>query len=45
MCNLDAAAGTAELRRLRAIDKERQKVHNQKLKGMLHVTPIDHGHR
>ncbi|KAN0124587.1 TPR-like protein [Lactarius tabidus] len=31
----DAPAATTELRRLRAIDKERQKVHNQKLKGWL----------
>ncbi|KAF8273249.1 hypothetical protein EI94DRAFT_1716220 [Lactarius quietus] len=31
----DSSAATAELRRLRAIDKERQKAHNQKLKGWL----------
>jgi tetratricopeptide (TPR) repeat protein len=41
----DAPAATTELRRLRAIDKERQKVHNQKLKGMLCVIPIAYGHR
>jgi hypothetical protein len=34
MCGLDAPAATAELKRLRAIDKEREKVHNQKLRGM-----------
>jgi hypothetical protein len=34
----DAPAATAELKRLRAIDKERERVHNQKLKGMrIHV--------
>jgi tetratricopeptide (TPR) repeat protein len=32
--DLDAAAATAELKRLRAIDKEKEKVHNQKLRGM-----------
>ncbi|KAH9994812.1 hypothetical protein BJV77DRAFT_993225 [Russula vinacea] len=31
----DAPAATAELKRLRAIDKEREKVHNQKLRGWL----------
>ncbi|KAI0001412.1 hypothetical protein BJV74DRAFT_818460 [Russula compacta] len=31
----DAPVATAELKRLRAIDKEREKVHNQKLKGWL----------
>jgi tetratricopeptide (TPR) repeat protein len=30
----DAPAATAELKRLRAIDKEREKVHNQKMRGM-----------
>lgn len=34
MCHSDAPAATAELKRLRAIDKEREKVHNQKLRGM-----------
>jgi len=31
----DAPAATAELKRLRAIDKEREKVHNQKMRGWL----------
>ncbi|KAI0300908.1 hypothetical protein BC826DRAFT_991249 [Russula brevipes] len=31
----DAPAATTELKRLRAIDKEREKVHNKKLKGWL----------
>ena len=30
----DAPAATAELKRLRTIDKEREKVHNQKMRGM-----------
>jgi len=30
----DAPAATTELKRLRAIDKEREKVHNQKMRGM-----------
>jgi hypothetical protein len=30
----DARAASDELQRLRAIDKERERVHNQKLKGM-----------
>ncbi len=30
----DAPAATAELKRLRAIEKEKAKVHNQKLRGM-----------
>ena len=34
ICHSDAPAATAELKRLRAIDKEREKVHNQKLRGM-----------
>lgn len=34
MCYSDAPAATAELKRLRAIDKEREKVHKQKLRGM-----------
>lgn len=34
MCDSDAPVATTELKRLRAIDKEREKVHNQKLKGM-----------
>ena len=33
MRHSDAPAATAELKRLRAIDKEREKVHNQKLRG------------
>ncbi|KAH9002991.1 TPR-like protein [Lactarius hatsudake] len=37
----DAPTATAELRRLRAIDKERQKVHNQKLKGWLSRGGLD----
>jgi len=31
----DAPAATTELKRLRAIDKEREKVHNQKMRGWL----------
>ncbi|KAH9964355.1 hypothetical protein BGW80DRAFT_813966 [Lactifluus volemus] len=31
----DAPAATAELKRLRVIDKERERVHNQKLKGAM----------
>lgn len=34
MRDSDAPAATAELKRLRAIDKEREKVHNQKMRGM-----------
>ncbi len=34
MCDPDAPAAAAELKRLRAIDKERERVHNQKLRGM-----------
>ncbi|KAI9461615.1 TPR-like protein [Lactarius psammicola] len=37
----DAPTATAELRRLRAIDKERQKAHNQKLKGWLSRGGLD----
>jgi hypothetical protein len=33
ICHSDAPAATTELKRLRAIDKEREKVHNKKLKG------------
>jgi tetratricopeptide (TPR) repeat protein len=34
LCDSDAPAATAELKRLRVIDKEKEKVHNQKLRGM-----------
>ena len=34
LCDPDAPAATAELKRLRVIDKEKEKVHNQKLRGM-----------
>jgi FK506-binding protein 8 len=34
ICYSDAPAATAELKRLRIIDKEREKVQNQKLRGM-----------
>jgi FK506-binding protein 8 len=34
ICHSDAPAATAELKRLRVIDKEREKVQNQKLRGM-----------
>ena len=34
LCDPDAPAANAELKRLRAIDKEKEKVHNQKLRGM-----------
>jgi len=37
----DAPAATAELKRLRAIDKEREKIHNQKLKGWLSRGGLD----
>jgi hypothetical protein len=33
-CDPDAPAANAELKRLRVIDKEKEKVHNQKLRGM-----------
>ena len=34
LCDSDAPAATAELKRLRVIDKEKERVHNQKLRGM-----------
>ncbi|KAI0254939.1 hypothetical protein BJV78DRAFT_805597 [Lactifluus subvellereus] len=37
----DAPAATAELKRLRAIDKERERIHNQKLKGWLSRGGLD----
>lgn len=33
-CHADAPTLNAELARLRAVDKEREKAHNQKFKGM-----------
>ncbi|KAI0303741.1 hypothetical protein B0F90DRAFT_1708655, partial [Multifurca ochricompacta] len=35
----DAPAATTELKRLRAIDKERERAHNQKLKG-IHIDDL-----
>jgi tetratricopeptide (TPR) repeat protein len=34
LCGPDAPAATAELKRLRVIDKEKEKVQNQKLRGV-----------